>query len=131
HDFLRAWVLCVVPQGGLVMGRYAVGCLRSRDEQRKAQRAEVRRLALCSALPGRSGSWKDGGGMSSDYSLYRELVTQLMQGQESLPSLPSLTLQIRTALQAPDTTSTQLERLISRDPALSALLVKHASSALY
>lgn len=69
--------------------------------------------------------------MSSDYSMYRELVSQLMQGQESLPSLPSLTLQIRTALQAPDTTSTQLERLISRDPALSALLVKHASSAFY
>src|SRR5690606_28064328 len=69
--------------------------------------------------------------MGSDYSMYRELVSQLMQGQESLPSLPSLTLQIRTALQAPDTTSLQLERLISRDPALSALLVKHASSAFY
>lgn len=69
--------------------------------------------------------------MGSDYSLYRELVNQLMQGQESLPSLPSLTLQIRTALQAPDTTGAQLERLISRDPALSALLVKHASSAFY
>jgi HD-like signal output (HDOD) protein len=69
--------------------------------------------------------------MGSDYSVYRELVSQLMQGQESLPSLPSLTLQIRTAIQSPETTNLQLERLISRDPALSALLVKHASSAFY
>jgi HD-like signal output (HDOD) protein len=69
--------------------------------------------------------------MSSDYSIYRDLVSQLMQGEESLPSLPSLTMQIRRALQDERTTRIQLARLISRDPALSALLIKHASSALY
>lgn len=69
--------------------------------------------------------------MSSSYAIYRELVMQLMQGEEVLPSLPSLTFQIRRAIQAPNTTSRELESLISRDPALSALLVKHASSAFY
>lgn len=69
--------------------------------------------------------------MSSSYAIYRELVMQLMQGEEVLPSLPNLTFQIRRAIQAPNTTSRELESLISRDPALSALLVKHASSAFY
>lgn len=69
--------------------------------------------------------------MSTDYAIYRQLVSQLMQGAEVLPSLPSLTLQIRSAINDPKTNNLQLERLISRDPALSALLVKHASSALY
>lgn len=69
--------------------------------------------------------------MSSDYAVYRQLVTQLMQGEEVLPSLPSLTFEIRTAINSPKTTIPQLEQLISRDPALSALLVKQASSALY
>lgn len=67
----------------------------------------------------------------SSYSIYRDLVTQLMQGEESLPSLPNLTLQIRSALHSSTTTTAQLERLIGRDPALSALLVKHSSSPLY
>lgn len=69
--------------------------------------------------------------MSSDYAVYRQLVAQLMQGNEVLPSLPSLTLKIRTALHDPSTTNLEIEQLISRDPALSALLLKHASSALY
>lgn len=69
--------------------------------------------------------------MSTDYAVYRELVTQLMQGQECLPSLPRLTLQIRTALQSDNVGSAELARLIALDPALSALLVKHASSAWY
>lgn len=35
---------------------------------------------------------------ASDYSIYRRVVSQLMQGQEQLPSLPTLTLDIRRAL---------------------------------
>lgn len=66
----------------------------------------------------------------SDYSIYRQVVSQLMEGQEQLPSLPSITLEIRSALRAGDVSLTGLARLISRDPALSALLMKYASSAL-
>ena len=69
--------------------------------------------------------------MSSDYAVYKKLVTQLLQDEEVLPSLPSLTFEIRSAINAPNTTLPKLEQLISRDPALSALLVKQASSALY
>lgn len=36
----------------------------------------------------------------SDYSIYRQVVSQLMEGQEQLPSLPSITLEIRSALPA-------------------------------
>lgn len=69
--------------------------------------------------------------MATDYAIYRQLVTQLMQGEEVLPSLPNITFQIRSAIHAPNTTNATLEQLISRDPSLSALLMKHASCALY
>ena len=68
---------------------------------------------------------------ASDYSIYRRVVSQLMQGEEQLPSLPTITLDIRRALGDPNISRNTLVRLISRDPALSALLMKHASSALY
>ena len=67
---------------------------------------------------------------SSDYAIYRQVVTQLMSGEEQLPSLPAITLEIRRALSNPEVTLNQLNRLISRDPALSAILMKYASSAL-
>lgn len=66
----------------------------------------------------------------SDYSIYRQLVTQLMNDQEQLPSLPMLTLEIRRALARPEVSMALLVSLIGRDPALSALLMKYASSAL-
>lgn len=68
---------------------------------------------------------------TSDYSIYRRLVSQLMQGEEQLPSLPTITMDIRRALRDPTTSIAALARLISHDPALSALLIKHASSALH
>lgn len=68
--------------------------------------------------------------VASDYAIYRQVVTQLMSGEEQLPSLPTITLEIRRALSNPDVTLVQLSRLISRDPALSAILMKYASSAL-
>lgn len=67
---------------------------------------------------------------ASDYAIYRQVVTQLMSGEEQLPSLPTITLDIRRALSDPEVTLVQLSRLISRDPALSAILMKYASSAL-
>lgn len=68
--------------------------------------------------------------LRSDYAIYRQVVSQLMEGQEQLPSLPSITLEIRRALSQEDVSLPELARLISRDPALSALLMKSASSAL-
>lgn len=68
---------------------------------------------------------------ASEYSIYRRVVSQLMQGEEQLPSLPAITLDIRRALGDPNISLSALVRLIGRDPALSALLMKHASSALY
>ncbi|BAN46115.1 HDOD domain-containing protein [Metapseudomonas resinovorans] len=66
----------------------------------------------------------------SDYSIYRRVVTQLMNGEEQLPSLPMITLDIRRALADPNVSVIRLKQLISKDPALSALLMKHASSIL-
>ncbi|MBC9248961.1 hydrolase [Pseudomonas alcaligenes] len=54
-----------------------------------------------------------------------------MNGEEQLPSLPMLTLDIRRALASDEVRLPVLVRLIERDPALSALLMKHASCAIY
>ncbi|MDH4610061.1 HDOD domain-containing protein [Pseudomonas sp. BN102] len=67
----------------------------------------------------------------SDYSIYRRVVTQLMNGEEQLPSLPMITLDIRRALVDPNVTVARLKQVISKDPALSALLMKHASSIMF
>jgi HD-like signal output (HDOD) protein len=67
---------------------------------------------------------------TSDYAIYRQVVSQLMSGEEQLPSLPAITLEIRRALSDPEVSLAQLNRQISRDPALSAILMKYASSAL-
>lgn len=66
----------------------------------------------------------------SGYARYRQVVTQLMSGEEQLPSLPALTLEIRKALRSPDISLEALSKLISRDPALAALLIKYSSSPL-
>jgi HD-like signal output (HDOD) protein len=65
----------------------------------------------------------------SAYSVYREVVAQLMSGNEQLPSLPSITLEIRRALEQPDISFLSLSKIIAKDPSLSALLLKYASSA--
>ncbi|WP_280375526.1 HDOD domain-containing protein [Pseudomonas sp. BN515] len=69
--------------------------------------------------------------VESDYSIYRKVVTQLMNGEEQLPSLPMITLDIRRALADPNVSVARLKQVISRDPALSALLMKHASSIVF
>ncbi|MBS7664350.1 HDOD domain-containing protein [Pseudomonas lalucatii] len=67
---------------------------------------------------------------ASDYSIYRQLVAQLMSDEEQLPSLPMLTLEIRRALAMPEVSMSRLVALIGQDPALGALLMKYACSAL-
>ncbi|MGH8434972.1 MAG: HDOD domain-containing protein [Pseudomonas sp.] len=64
------------------------------------------------------------------YARYRQVVSQLMRGDEQLPSLPMITLEIRRALCSPEISLSALSALISKDPALSALLMKYAASAL-
>ena len=66
----------------------------------------------------------------TDYAIYRQVVTRLLGGEEELPSLPAITLSIRRELMRPEVSLQQLSALISRDPALSALLMKYASSSL-
>ena len=68
--------------------------------------------------------------LQSDYAVYRQVVSQLLHDQEQLPSLPMLTLEIRRALAAPEVSMSHLLALIGKDPALSALLMKYASSPL-
>lgn len=65
----------------------------------------------------------------ADYSVYREVIAQLMSGNEQLPSLPSITFEIRRSLEQPGISFLALSKVIAKDPSLSALLLKYASSA--
>ena len=65
----------------------------------------------------------------ADYSVYREVVAQLMAGDERLPSLPIITHEVRRTLDRPDASFISLSRVIAKDPSLSALLLKYVSSA--
>jgi HD-like signal output (HDOD) protein len=64
----------------------------------------------------------------ANYAVYREVIAQLMQGNEQLPSLPSITLEIRRALAKPDISFSSLSKTLAKDPSLSAMLLKYASS---
>ena len=68
---------------------------------------------------------------STQYHIFRSVIRRVLDETEELPSLPAITMKIRKAVANPDTTAVQLARLISQDPALSALLVKYSSSPLY
>lgn len=67
----------------------------------------------------------------TDYSVYRDVVSQLMSGNEQLPSLPNITFEIRRALEKTDLSLLSLSKLIAKDPSLSALLIKYASSPAF
>ena len=67
----------------------------------------------------------------SNYSIYRTVINQVMEGTENLPSLPSLTLKIRRAIHDPNATAPKLAALIEQDPALCAMLMKYVSSPMY
>jgi len=68
---------------------------------------------------------------SSHYDVYRRVIYRVLNDTESLPSLPSTTLKIRQAMGEQQTTAESLAKLITKDPALSALLLKSASSPIY
>lgn len=66
----------------------------------------------------------------SDYAVYRRVIGDLLNGQEQLPSLPSITFEIRKAMGQQDLSMMDLSKLLAKDPALSAVLIKYASSPL-
>lgn len=68
--------------------------------------------------------------VQSDYSIYREVINQLMADNESLPSLPTITLDIRRAIAQADISFVTLSKIIAKDPSLAAILLKYASSPL-
>lgn len=68
--------------------------------------------------------------IQTDYSIYRNVVRDLLSGNEQLPSLPGITFEIRRALEKSDLSLVELSKLLAKDPALSAILLKYASSPL-
>lgn len=54
-----------------------------------------------------------------------------MHGEERLPSLPNMTLQIRRAAADNNTTVGRLRDLIGTDPSLSVVVMRHVSSPLF
>ena len=73
----------------------------------------------------------DVGLQNQSYSIYSIVINQVLRDQEQLPSLPSLTLKIRTAIADLDVCHNDLAELISMDPSLCAILMKIAASPLY
>jgi HD-like signal output (HDOD) protein len=68
---------------------------------------------------------------SNHYNVYRSVISRVLSDSERLPSLPSITLKIRQAMSEENTTADSLAKIITKDPALSALLLKSASSPMY
>ncbi len=68
---------------------------------------------------------------STQYEIYRSIIKRVLDDNEGLPSLPTITLKIRQAIDNENTTVDTLAQLVSRDPALTALLMKCAASPLY
>ncbi len=68
---------------------------------------------------------------SEQYAVYRTVIKQVLSDTEKLPSLPAITLKIRKAIGESNTTAQSLARLVGKDPALSALLIKSASCPLF
>ena len=65
------------------------------------------------------------------YAVYRRVISRVLNDSECLPSLPSITLKIRQAMGQENITAESLAKIITKDPALSALLLKSASSPIY
>jgi len=66
-----------------------------------------------------------------EFRIYQDAIQQLSQDEDQLPSLPAITLQVRKALSNPNMTHLQLANILAKDPSLTAILLKHASSSFY
>jgi len=58
------------------------------------------------------------------------VVNQLISDKEQLPSLPKITYEVRRALENPNLPLPSLGKLISKDPSLTSLIMKYASSSM-
>lgn len=67
----------------------------------------------------------------NEYSIYKTVIQEVLHDSERLPSLPNITMKIRQEIGKDSATAESLAHLVSKDPSLSALLVKCASSPLF
>lgn len=66
-----------------------------------------------------------------EFHIYQDAVEKMQTNEDQLPSLPIITLEIRKATSNPNVNVVHLSALIAKDPSLTAILMKHASSVFY
>jgi HD-like signal output (HDOD) protein len=66
-----------------------------------------------------------------EFHIYQNAIENMQANADQLPSLPVITLEIRKATSNPNVNIAHLSALITRDPSLTAILMKHASSVFY
>lgn len=66
-----------------------------------------------------------------EFHIYQNAIEKMQANDDQLPSLPIITLEIRKATSNPNVNLTHLSSLIAKDPSLTAILMKHASSVFY
>ena len=66
-----------------------------------------------------------------EFYIYQDAIEKMQSNEDQLPSLPTITLEIRNATSNPNVSTAHLSTLIAKDPSLTAILMKHASSAFY
>jgi HD-like signal output (HDOD) protein len=63
------------------------------------------------------------------FDFVRSLATELSSGHVDLPSFPEIAVQVRRVLSDPDSTMSQITRVVGSEPALAARLLRIANSA--
>jgi HD-like signal output (HDOD) protein len=63
------------------------------------------------------------------FDFVRSLATELSGGHVDLPSFPEIAVQVRRVLSDPDSTMSQITRVVGSEPALAARLLRIANSA--
>ena len=66
-----------------------------------------------------------------EFHIYQEAIERVQSNEDQLHSLPTITLEIRHATCNPNISVSHLSAIIAKDPSLTAILIKHASSAFY
>ncbi|GGY67604.1 hypothetical protein GCM10011613_09660 [Cellvibrio zantedeschiae] len=66
-----------------------------------------------------------------EFYIYQSAIEKMQANDDQLPSLPIITLEIRKATSNPNVNLNHLSSLITKDPSLTAILMKHASSVFY
>ena len=64
-------------------------------------------------------------------ALFQEVLARALSDQLRFPSLPDVAMSVRAAISDDSTTCDSLKAIIAKDPALTAYLLKAASSPLY